>query len=172
MPTKAGTPVPEDADVSLIRHLASSAGAAKSSITPSRSFALDVTGFVAADLGASTGGFTDCLLQRGASRVYAVDVGYGELNYRLRQDARVIVMDRTNARYLEALPEAGADIAVMDLSFISLALVLPAALRVTEPDAAIVALIKPQFEAGRGAVGRAAWCGPGNPPRCATIRGW
>jgi len=152
-PTKAGTPVPEDADVSLIlppRFVSRGGEKLDHALT---AFALDVAGFVAADLGASTGGFTDCLLQRGASRVYAVDVGYGELHYRLRQDPRVVVMDRTNARYLESLPEP-AQIAVMDLSFISLALVLPAALRVTAPDAAVVALIKPQFEAGRGAVGR------------------
>ena len=153
VPTKAGTPVTEDADVSLIvppRFV--SRGGEKLDHALTR-FALDVTGNVAADLGASTGGFTDCLLQQGAARVYAVDVGYGELSYRLRLDARVVVMDRTNARYLEALPEP-ADIAVMDLSFISLALVLPAALRVTKPEAAIVALIKPQFEAGRRAVGK------------------
>ena len=82
-------------------------------------FDLDVGGWIAADVGASTGGFTDCLLQRGAARVYAIDVGYGQLAWKLRQDPRVVVMDRTNARYLEALPEP-VDLATIDVSFISL----------------------------------------------------
>ncbi|MCA1667512.1 MAG: TlyA family RNA methyltransferase [Thermomicrobia bacterium] len=116
-------------------------------------FGLDVAGRVCADFGASTGGFTDCLLQRGAARVYAIDVGYGQLDYRIRQDARVVVMDRTNARAVSVLPEP-VSLAVIDVSFISLALVLPSALAVTVPAGEIVALIKPQFEAGKGAVGR------------------
>jgi 23S rRNA (cytidine1920-2'-O)/16S rRNA (cytidine1409-2'-O)-methyltransferase len=116
-------------------------------------FRLDVRGSVAADLGASTGGFTDCLLQRGAARVYAIDVGYGQLDYRLRQDKRVVVMERVNARYLESLPEA-VDLVTIDTSFISLRRILPAARRISKRDGRIVALIKPQFEAGREAVGR------------------
>jgi 23S rRNA (cytidine1920-2'-O)/16S rRNA (cytidine1409-2'-O)-methyltransferase len=118
-------------------------------------FGFDVAGLTAVDVGASTGGFTDCLLQRGAVRVYAVDVGYGQLAWKLRQDPRVVVIERTNIRYLEALPGGIlADLAVIDASFISLALVLPATLRLLTPDAQVVALIKPQFEAGKGAVGK------------------
>lgn len=116
-------------------------------------FDLDVQGRVAVDIGASTGGFTDCLLQRGARRVYAVDVGYGQLDYKLRQDARVVTLERVNARELRELPEA-VDVAVIDVSFISLRLIWPAVLAVVLPSADIVALIKPQFEAGRGQVNR------------------
>lgn len=116
-------------------------------------FRIDVCDAVAADIGASTGGFTDCLLQRGARRVYAIDVGYGQLAYRLREDERVTVMERVNARYLESLPEP-VDIAAIDVSFISLDLILPVAARLLTPVGTIVALIKPQFEAGREAVAR------------------
>jgi 23S rRNA (cytidine1920-2'-O)/16S rRNA (cytidine1409-2'-O)-methyltransferase len=118
-----------------------------------RTFAVPVDGMVAADVGASTGGFTDCLLQHGAIRVYAIDVGYGQLAWGLRQDPRVIVMERTNARYLTVLPEV-VDLATIDVSFISLKLVIPPVLRWTKEAARIVALIKPQFEAGRSEVGR------------------
>jgi 23S rRNA (cytidine1920-2'-O)/16S rRNA (cytidine1409-2'-O)-methyltransferase len=123
-------------------------------------FALDVRGLVALDVGASTGGFTDCLLQHGASRVYAVDVGYGQLDYRLRQDARVVVLERTNIRKLESLPppagRAGEapDLATVDVSFIGLEKVLPVVMRLLKPGAAIVALVKPQFQAGRREVGK------------------
>ena len=110
-------------------------------------------GRVCADLGASTGGFTDCLLQRGAARVYAVDVGYGQLAWKLRQDPRVVVMERTNARHLEALPEP-VDLLVGDLSFISLRLILPAVRRLLAPGGEAVLLVKPQFEVGRDDVGR------------------
>ena len=110
-------------------------------------FAVDPGGLVCADLGASTGGFTDCLLQRGAARVYAVDVGYGQLAWSLRQDPRVVLMERTNARHLESLPEP-IELLVGDLSFISLAKVLPAIARVTAPGAPCVLLVKPQFEVG------------------------
>jgi 23S rRNA (cytidine1920-2'-O)/16S rRNA (cytidine1409-2'-O)-methyltransferase len=110
-------------------------------------------GAVAADVGASTGGFTDCLLQRGAARVYAIDVGYGQLDWNLRQDSRVVVMERTNARYLESLPEP-VDLVVIDVSFISLELILPQARGWLQPDGDIIALIKPQFEAGRRQVGK------------------
>lgn len=118
-------------------------------------FAFDVTGLLAADVGASTGGFTDCLLQRGAARVYAIDVGYGQLAWKLQSDPRVVVLDRTNVRHLEALPDGVlADLAVIDASFISLALVLPATLRLLRPDGQVIALIKPQFEAGADQVGK------------------
>jgi len=111
-------------------------------------FGLDVSGAVAADVGASTGGFTDCLLQRGALRVYAIDVGYGQLAWRLRNDSRVVVMERTNARYLEALPEP-VDVVTADVAFISLRLILPRAVDWLRECGQMVVLIKPQFEAGR-----------------------
>lgn len=118
-------------------------------------FAFDVTGLTAVDVGASTGGFTDCLLQRGAARVYAIDVGYGQLAWKLQRDPRVVVLDRTNVRHLEALPDGvRANLAVIDASFISLALVLPATLRLIQPEGQVIALIKPQFEAGAEQVGK------------------
>jgi 23S rRNA (cytidine1920-2'-O)/16S rRNA (cytidine1409-2'-O)-methyltransferase len=110
-------------------------------------FDLDVTGLLAADVGASTGGFTDCLLQNGARRVYAIDAGYGQLHWKLRNDPRVVVMERTNARYLDELPEP-IDLVTIDVSFISLDLILPKAVYWLKADGSIVALIKPQFEAG------------------------
>jgi 23S rRNA (cytidine1920-2'-O)/16S rRNA (cytidine1409-2'-O)-methyltransferase len=116
-------------------------------------FAVDVRGLVAADIGASTGGFTDCLLQHGAARVYAVDVGYGQLAWGVRQDPRVVVMERVNARYLHALPEP-IDLVTIDVSFISLKLVLPAVIPLLKPVGQIIALVKPQFEAGRRQVGK------------------
>jgi 23S rRNA (cytidine1920-2'-O)/16S rRNA (cytidine1409-2'-O)-methyltransferase len=116
-------------------------------------FGVSPEGLVAADIGASTGGFTDCLLQGGAVRVYAVDVGYGQLDWRLRQDPRVVVLERTNIRYLQGLPEP-VDLAVVDVSFISLRLVLPVVRSLLKPQGRIIALIKPQFEAGRGQVGK------------------
>jgi 23S rRNA (cytidine1920-2'-O)/16S rRNA (cytidine1409-2'-O)-methyltransferase len=116
-------------------------------------FGLDVHDWIVADVGASTGGFTDCLLQRGAARVYAIDVGYGQLAWKLQQDPRVVVMDRTNARYLETLAEP-VHLATIDVSFISLKLILPAVLGWLREGGQIVALVKPQFEAGRGQVGK------------------
>ncbi len=116
-------------------------------------FDVSVAGLVAVDIGASTGGFTDCLLQRGAARVYAVDVGYGQLAWQLRQDPRVIVMEKVNARYLDSLPEA-IDIATFDVSFISLRLVIPPVLRLLKTGTSLIALIKPQFEAGRDQIGK------------------
>jgi len=117
------------------------------------SFAVPLVGAVAADVGASTGGFTDCLLQRGASKVYAIDVGYGQLAWRLRQHPRVVVMERVNVRYLESLSEP-VDLAAVDVSFISLELVLPNVINWLKPVGDIIALIKPQFEAGRAEVGK------------------
>jgi 23S rRNA (cytidine1920-2'-O)/16S rRNA (cytidine1409-2'-O)-methyltransferase len=121
-------------------------------------FNFDVHGQVAIDLGASTGGFTDCLLQHGASRVYAVDVGQGQLAWKLRHDSRVVVMEKINARNLTRdsfpRPFVPADLAVIDCSFISLRKILPAAVALLAPSGKIVALIKPQFEAGRAEVDR------------------
>jgi 23S rRNA (cytidine1920-2'-O)/16S rRNA (cytidine1409-2'-O)-methyltransferase len=116
-------------------------------------FAVGVQDAVCADVGASTGGFTDCLLQRGAARVYAIDVGHGILHWRLRSDPRVILLERTNARNLAALPEP-IGLATIDASFISLKLLLPAVVGWLAPSADVIALVKPQFEAGRQAVGR------------------
>ena len=118
-------------------------------------FAIDPTGLVCLDVGASTGGFTDVLLRRGAVRVYAVDVGYGQLDAKLRADPRVVVLERTNARHLtvEQVPDP-IDLVVCDASFISLRTVLPAPLALAKPEAALVALIKPQFEVGKGRVGK------------------
>ena len=116
-------------------------------------FGIDVAGWTVADFGASTGGFTDCLLQGGACRVYAVDVGYGILADKIRRDDRVVVMERTNARYLEGLPEP-IDLVTIDVSFIALKLMLPVAARVLRPGGSSLALIKPQFEAGRRDVGK------------------
>jgi 23S rRNA (cytidine1920-2'-O)/16S rRNA (cytidine1409-2'-O)-methyltransferase len=120
-------------------------------------FDIDVRDWVVADVGASTGGFTDCMLQRGAKRVYAIDTGYGQLAWSLRQDPRVIVMERTNARHLEGLPEA-IDLATLDASFISLKLLLPSVAQWfhqgERSTGEAVPLIKPQFEAGRRQVGK------------------
>ncbi len=114
-------------------------------------FQVPVADQVCADVGASTGGFTDCLLQNGAERVYAIDVGYGVLHWKLRQDPRVVVMERTNARYLDTLPEP-VSLVTIDASFISLSLILPAVLGwFSEAQGRVLALIKPQFEAGRKA---------------------
>ena len=113
-------------------------------------FHLDVTGLVAVDVGASTGGFTDCLLQRGTQKVFAVDVGQGQLAWKLRQDKRVVVMEKINARYLKPgqLPQP-PDLAVIDCSFISLRKILPPAVALLKTEGKIVALVKPQFEAGK-----------------------
>ncbi len=118
-------------------------------------FQLDPSGLVALDVGASTGGFTDCLLQRGARRVYALDVGHGQLAWKLRNDPRVVVMEHTNIRHVTELPEP-IECAVIDVSFISLRLVLPAVVPLLAPDAWVVALVKPQFEAGKADADRGA----------------
>jgi len=154
--TKPGAEVPADAEVRLrtadspyvSRGGEKLAGALDA-------FGLEVRDLVAFDVGASTGGFTDCLLQRGARRVIALDVAYGQLAWKLRHDPRVVVIERTNARHLTPgmLPEA-PDLAVVDVSFISLATVLPAVAGVLAPRGTIVALVKPQFEVGRGRVGK------------------
>jgi len=118
-------------------------------------YRIDSAGRVCLDVGASTGGFTDCLLQRGASRVYAVDVGYGQMAWKLRQDPRVIVIERTNIRYMspDAVPEL-VDLVTIDASFISLKIVVPAVLRFLKREGILLPLIKPQFEVGKGLVGK------------------
>ena len=120
-----------------------------------QTFPLTLTGKICADIGASTGGFTDCMLQNGAKKVYAVDVGYGQLDWKLRNDARVVCMERTNARYLthEEIPEE-LDFASVDVSFISLKLIFPALYGLLREGGEIACLIKPQFEAGREKVGK------------------
>jgi len=153
---KAGAQVPLDADIRL------KGGdipfVSRGGLKLARAldvFGLDVTDLVVIDVGASTGGFTDCLLQRGARKVYAVDVGYGQLAWKLRQDPRVVNLEKTNIRYLE--PDSLAELpelAVIDASFISLDKVLPPTLRLISGEGAIVALIKPQFEVGKGQVGK------------------
>lgn len=118
-------------------------------------FRIDPRGTIGLDVGCSTGGFTDCLLQRGATRIYAIDVGYGQFDWRLRNDSRVVLLERTNIRYVDraVVPEA-IDLAVIDVSFISLTLVLPAVVHLLNKSAVVVALVKPQFEVGKGQVGR------------------
>ena len=118
-------------------------------------FHIDPRGTISLDVGCSTGGFTDCLLQRGASRIYAVDVGYGQFEWRLRNDSRVVLLERTNIRYVDraAVPEP-IDLAVIDVSFISLTLVLPPVVQLLNSSAVVLVLVKPQFEVGKGQVGR------------------
>ena len=150
---KPGMPIAVDAAIRIKEPLPYvSRGGLKLAAALDR-FAIPVEHAVCADVGASTGGFTDCLLQRGAAKVYAIDVGYGQLDWKLRSDPRVVVMDRTNVRYVESLPEPIA-LAVIDASFISLRLIIPAVLKWLQADAHLVALIKPQFEAGRDRVGK------------------
>ncbi len=162
--TKAGTAVPPTAILRLRGqdHPFVSRGGLKLQAALD-AFEVEVSGVVALDVGASTGGFTDCLLQRGACHVFAVDVGYGQLAWKLRQDPRVTCIERVNARHLQAnqLRQAGGDgapwppvMAVMDVSFISLTLILPVLPPILGPGRSILALIKPQFEAGRNDVGK------------------
>jgi 23S rRNA (cytidine1920-2'-O)/16S rRNA (cytidine1409-2'-O)-methyltransferase len=151
--TRAGAPVRDGDEVSLKappRFVSRGGEKLEHALTV---FGFDVRTLTAADFGASTGGFTDCLLQRGAARVYAIDVGYGQLASRLRSDPRVVVIERTNVRHLAELPER-VDLVTIDVSFIGLNLVLPAARNLLTDSGRIVALVKPQFEVGRGEVGR------------------
>lgn len=151
--TKPGLLLPETAELRLVERARYVSRGGEKLEHALRVFAVPVEGAIAVDLGASTGGFTDCLLQHGARHVYAVDVGYGQIDYGLRQDARVTVIERTNARYVEALPEP-VGLATIDVSFISLTKVLEPLARLLEPAARVVALVKPQFEAQRAEVGR------------------
>ena len=153
MVDKPGTAVPLEAVIELKAQLPYVGRGGFKLAGALEAFELDVTGNISADVGACTGGFTDVLLQNGASRVYAIDVGYGQLDWSLRQDERVVVLERTNARYLEDLGEPVNFVAI-DVSFISLRLILPAVKQWLAEGASIVALIKPQFEAGPKQVGR------------------
>lgn len=152
---KPGQPTAVDAVVSLRQRPAYVSRGGLKLAAALAAFQIDVTGLVAIDVGASTGGFTDCLLQHGARQVYAVDVGYGDLAWKLRRDPRVVVLERTNIRHLEQLPGGAlVDLGVIDASFIGLATVLPATLRFLKPRAQIIALIKPQFEADKEQVAK------------------
>jgi 23S rRNA (cytidine1920-2'-O)/16S rRNA (cytidine1409-2'-O)-methyltransferase len=151
--TKPGTLVKEDAAITIVAPPPfASRGGIKLAYALDQ-FQLDVSDKVAADIGASTGGFTDCLLKRGARRVYAIDVGRGQLDYRLRQDPRVVVIEGVNARYPMALPEK-VDLATIDVSFISVEKVIPPVAQLVKENGYLVVLIKPQFEAGRREVGK------------------
>ena len=153
---KAGTAVKETADIHLRQDREPFVSRAGRKLAHALDhFAVDPSGLVCGDIGASTGGFTDCLLQRGARKIFAVDVGYGQLDMKLRQDPRVVVMERINARYLEpdALPER-CELITVDVSFISLTKVVPALLTHLACGAHVLTLIKPQFEVGRGQVGK------------------
>lgn len=150
---KAGARVPQDAEISVRapqKYVSRGGWKLEGAL---ETFQIDVRDKICADVGASTGGFTDCLLQRGAVRVYAIDVGYGQLAWKLRNDPRVIVMDRTNIRYLQSLPEL-IDLAAIDVSFISLTQVLFSVKMLLQPRGQAIALIKPQFEAEREQVGK------------------
>lgn len=151
--TKSGQMVPRDATIEIIAPAPYVSRGGYKLNAALDYFRIDVSNLVCVDVGACTGGFTDVMLQRNASSVYAIDVGYGQLDWKLRQDNRVVVMERTNARYLEFLPEK-ISFAAIDVSFISLKLVLPKVKGWLAQDSDIVALVKPQFEAGRKNVGK------------------
>ncbi|MGD0021559.1 MAG: TlyA family RNA methyltransferase [Smithellaceae bacterium] len=153
---KAGTLVPSDAQVHIKGednpYVSRGGLKLKGAL---EEFKLDVTDLVALDVGASTGGFTDCLLQAGARKVYALDVGYGQLSWKLREDKHVVVIERTNIRHYDGIHLSELpDLATIDVSFISLKIVLPAVLKLLGNDGQILALIKPQFEAGREEIGK------------------
>jgi 23S rRNA (cytidine1920-2'-O)/16S rRNA (cytidine1409-2'-O)-methyltransferase len=153
---KAGQPVADDARIELLAKLRYVSRGGLKLEGALQHFNIDVTGAVCADFGSSTGGFTDCLLQAGAAKVYAIDVGSGQLDWRIRNDPRVIVREGVNARYLE-LPELGeaVDFAVCDVSFISATQIIPAMLRVLKPETGrMIVLVKPQFEVGKDQVGK------------------
>lgn len=153
---KAGTPVKEDAEITVrgntCPYVSRGGLKLKKAID---TFGFSLQGAVCADMGSSTGGFTDCMLQEGAAHVFSIDVGYGQLDYKLRIDEHVTVMEKTNIRYMDpASIDPKADFVSIDVSFISTALIFPMAAQVTKDDAMVVSLIKPQFEAGREQVGK------------------
>jgi len=150
---KPGMLIPEATEVRLLARAPYVSRGGEKLAHALRLFGVDGQDLVAVDVGASSGGFTDCLLQHGARCVYAVDVGYGQLDYRLRQDERVVPMERVNVRYLRSLPQK-VDLATVDVSFIGLEKVLPAIARLLKPGGKIIALFKPQFQARRREVGR------------------
>ncbi len=151
--TKAGSTVPEDADIQLKERMPYVSRGGLKLAHALQEFGIDVKGLACLDVGASTGGFTDCLLQHSAERVYALDVGYGQLDYKLRQDGRVVVMEKVNAHYPFDLP-GEVNLAVMDVSFISVTSVIPNVLTHLSKEGELVVLFKPQFEAGRDEVGK------------------
>ena len=151
--TKAGNPVPEDADVQMKEKMPYVSRGGLKLAHALQEFGIDAKGLVCIDVGASTGGFTDCLLRHGAEKVYALDVGYGQLDYKLRRDSRVVVMEKVNAHYPFDLPEK-IGLAVMDVSFISISMVIPNVLPHLVKEGGLVLLFKPQFEAERGDVGK------------------
>ncbi|GIK38251.1 MAG: TlyA family rRNA (cytidine-2'-O)-methyltransferase [Chloroflexota bacterium] len=151
--TKPGVQVPGEAAIIIEQDLPYVSRGGLKLAAALDEFTVDPIHAICADVGASTGGFTDVLLQRGAARIYAIDVGYGQLDWKLRQDERVVVMERTNARYLEALPEP-VNLVTIDASFISLKLILPVVKKWLTTPGLVVALIKPQFEAGQSQVGK------------------
>lgn len=150
---KPGQQVSDEADLRLRARLPYVSRGGEKLEAALKGFGIDPAGCVCADVGASTGGFTDVLLQHEAVRVYAIDVGYGQLHWKLQNDPRVVVIDRTNARYLISLPEPVA-LVTIDASFISLRLLLPVVRAWLEPGGQIIALVKPQFEAGREQIGK------------------
>jgi 23S rRNA (cytidine1920-2'-O)/16S rRNA (cytidine1409-2'-O)-methyltransferase len=150
---KPGTRVPAAADVSVKTKPRFVSRGGEKLAAALEAFPVEVAGHICADVGASTGGFTDCLLQHGAKRVYAIDVGYGQFDYALRQNSRVVLIERTNARYVEKLEEP-VSLVVIDASFISLRLLLPVIKGWLTIPADVIPLIKPQFEAGRDDVGK------------------
>ncbi len=150
---KAGTLVAEEAEITVVQPPPFVSRGGLKLDYALHQFKIDVSSRIAIDVGASTGGFTDCLLKHGIARVYAIDVGYGQLDYRLRKDSRVVVMDRVNARYPFTLPEK-ADLATIDVSFISVKKVIPSVARVIKEGGSLLVLIKPQFEARRNEVGK------------------
>ncbi len=153
---KAGALVAEDAEIRILGEQMPYVGRGGLKLEAAlREFKIEVSGKSALDVGASTGGFTDCLLQHGCQKVYAVDVGYGQLAWKLRQDPRVVAIDRVNIRDIDpALVPERVDIAVIDVSFISLDKVIPSVLQFLKPGSDLIALIKPQFEVGRALVGK------------------
>lgn len=151
--TKVGTQVSAEASITIKSELPYVSRGGLKLAAALDSFKVDPKETICADVGASTGGFTDVLLQHGAGRVYAIDVGYGQLAWKLRQDKRVIVMERTNARHLETLPEA-VNLVVIDASFISLKLIFPVVVKWLTSPGQVIALVKPQFEAGKAQVGK------------------
>lgn len=151
--TKAGMKVPSNADIQVKSSPRFVSRGGEKLTGALHDFSYDVSGKICADVGASTGGFTDCLLQNGAAKVYAIDVGYGQLAHKIRVDERVVVMERTNARHLQSLAEP-VELVVVDASFISLRLLLPAIQKWLTPTADVIALIKPQFEAGRDEISK------------------
>jgi 23S rRNA (cytidine1920-2'-O)/16S rRNA (cytidine1409-2'-O)-methyltransferase len=152
--SKPGTPTPDDAKIEVLLEEQKYVGRAGFKMEAAlKEFGVDVKDKVALDAGISTGGFTDCLLQNGAKRVYGVDVGFGQVHEKVSRDPRLILMEKTNLRHLDKLPEQ-VDLVTLDLSFISLLKVMPAVIKLIKPDGKIIALIKPQFEAEREDVGK------------------